>query len=1216
MDYCRIFVLLKYQFNRMKQFLSSIILFLLISSKAFGQPGEIDPAFNPMDIGFGNGDGISENGRVYSAMILPNGKIFITGAFEVYNRNATTHIAVLTSDGAPDTSFHSGFNMSSGTPNTAALQNDGKILLGGSFTDYDGFSRNCIVRIHPSGEIDTTFDVGSGIDGVNKKINAIVIQPNGKIIIAGEFTSYNGVTRNRIARLNPDGSLDMTFNTSGSGLNGTVYSLAIDGNQGIIVGGNFTTCYGISQNGITYLDGTTGSVNTSFNSGSGAGGNVNIHSIMIQPNGKVLLGGGFTSYNGVAKNGIVRLNQNGTIDGSFDFVSQVTGSMVISEIAMQSDGQIICVVNNAFGGKWISRLSQNGIEDSTFVSGADVWFNLNFVTVQADDRILTGGYNPMFNGSTFSKSQNGITRLNLNGSWDNTFNGGTGFNKRVFSTAVQPDGKILVGGDFTRYNGKRVGYLARLNQDGGLDSTFVQEDLNGNVRAIAIQPDGKIVIGGEFQVTYSGVIHKVLRLNPDGSRDNTFNAINVGGYEVYTIEVDLTGKILVGSHSDGIDRLNPDGSLDNSFIPASTNFSWFSVYCTYPLSDGKYLVGGSFGPTTPYNPLDQDNIRRLLPTGAFDYSFNQGSGANGGVKSMAVQSDGKIIIGGFFTSYNGNPRNYVARINSNGTIDNSFDSGSGADYWVNSVLLLPNGKIVIGGEFSSFNGVPCKGLIRLNADGSVDSSFNAGSGTDYNVYSLSLINSEVIAGGDFVSYNGIGRNRIMRVLNCPPISVSLTGTNATCNGGNDGAVSTTVTGGTAPYSYSWSSIGVTTQNVANLSAGTYQVTITDSEGCIKSGSVIITEPGVNQTITPITSCNSYTWTQTNQTYTVSGLYSDTLSSASNGCDSIISLDLTITNSTSGTAILTTCDSLLWIDGNTYYTSTNTPTFVLQNAAGCDSTVTLNLTIIPSLPLMIENSFSMPADANSCTGEVAVTVSGNSDFEQNFDNGSQVVTSSGYSLVTNLCAGVHDLHVTDNCGDTLSTTIVIPVDSNYVFNNPFIDSLAQDSLGVILTNCDIYYAGIDTAYIDSIWANGNTVNVIWNIVDSDGSNLDTASYVLNNGNGVYWLQLSVFCPFKSVGEYFTVTEAIYFNNGHVSTAGLIGHKELLFEIYPNPTNDQVHITFSGPEAELTVYDVQGKVVFKNQIQNQEIISLQNFERGVYLFDFSNSNGQSIQRVVKQ
>jgi hypothetical protein len=335
-----------------------------------------------------------------------------------------------------------------------------------------------------------------------------------------------------------------------------------------------------------------------------------------------------------------------------------------------------------------------------------------------------------------------------------------------------------------------------------------------------------------------------------------------------------------------------------------------------------------------------------------------------------------------------------------------------------------------------------------------------------------------------------------------------------------------------------------------------------------------------------------------------------------GCDSTVTLNLTITHSTTGTDVQTACGLYSWINGTTYTTSTNTPTFVLQNTAGCDSTVTLNLTIIPDIPLVIENTFSMPSDANACAGEAAIDLSGNAPFELDFDNGSQIVTSNGYSLITGLCSGVHDLHVTDHCGDTLSVPVVIPVDSNFVFNNPFIDSLALDSLGVTMTNCDIFYNSIDTAYLDSIWATGNTVNVIWNIVDSNGSNFDTTSYVLNNGNGVYWLQLSVFCPNKSTGEYFTVTEAIYFNNGSVSTAGLPDIGKNLFAIYPNPTADQVYVSFSCSEAELTIYDVQGKVVLKEHIQNQETISLKNFEKGTYLFDLKNCLGHSVQRVVKQ
>ncbi len=410
-----------------------------------------------------------------------------------------------------------------------------------------------------------------------------------------------------------------------------------------------------------------------------------------------------------------------------------------------------------------------------------------------------------------------------------------------------------------------------------------------------------------------------------------------------------------------------------------------------------------------------------------------------------------------------------------------------------------------------------------------------------------------------------------------------------------------------------------------------------------------------------TACDSYTWID-GITYTANNNTAQfTLINAA-GCDSIVTLNLIINNSTTSTDVVSTCNSCTWIDGITYtannntaqfiltnaagcdsiitldvtvnstilitetacdsftlnnqtYTTSGTYTQTLTNAAGCDSIITLDLTIIPSVTLTIENTFSLPSEVNSCNGKLAASVSGNPYFELDIDNGTQIVSSSGYSLINNLCPGVHELLISDNCGDTFGTQFVIPIDSNYIFNNPFIDSLAQDSLGITLTNCTIYYAGIDTAYIDSIWAIGNTVNVIWNIIDSNGSNFDTTSYVLNNGNGVYWLQLSVFCPTKALGDYFTVTEAIYFENGVVSTANINESSLLYFKLFPNPTTDQVTLQFEGNSATLTIRDAQGKLIQSTEISNNEVVSLKAVQSGIYFFELTTENGTSMPRVVK-
>jgi photosystem II stability/assembly factor-like uncharacterized protein len=263
-----------------------------------------------------------------------------------------------------------------------------------------------------------------------------------------------------------------------------------------------------------------------------------------------------------------------------------------------------------------------------------------------------------------------------------------------------------------------------------------------------------------------------------------------------------------------------------------------------------------------------------------------------------------------------------------------------------------------------------------------------------------------------------------------------------------------------------------------------------------------------------------------------------------------------------------------------------------------------------------NTYSSPTDPNNCLGKLAINAAGVPNYISDIDNGS-TYPHSGYQLVENQCAGVHSILTSDVCANAVSSPFVIPVDSNYVFNNPFINNLAIDSLGNTIEDCDIYYNGIDTAYIDSIFANGNEVTVIWNIIDSNGSNLDTSNYILNNGNGVYYLQLSVFCPNKAIGEYFTVSEAIYFENGWVSTAGIIDLSQSPWvEIYPNPTTGFVTVNSDMNNLELRVIDAQGRLVLTEVDFHQTTISLEPFRSGVYFFQLSSERGTIVERVVKQ
>ena len=710
------------------------LLCILLNKTIHAQPGSIDFSFNTSDIGLSNGDGISVTSlhRVYSSCIQSDGKIMVVGLFSTYNGTSTHSIARLKTNGTLDSSFNEGTG-----PNlsirTIALQSDGKIIIGGEFTSYNGTSRNRIARLNSDGSLDTGFNPGTG---ANLIVSAISVQSDGKVIIGGDFTSYNGTAINRIARLNANGTIDATFNP-GLGVNANVYSTAIQSDGKIIIGGAFTSYNGTAIGRIARVN-TNGTIDATFNS-SGVGANGYINSTSIQSNGKIIIGGWFTSYNGTTRNRIARLNANGTLDGTFN--PGTGANSYIYATSIQSDGKIII-------GGWftsysgtsrnrIARLNSNGSLDATFNPGLGANDNVYTTPIQSDGKIIIGGSFTSYNGTT----RNRVARLNINGTNDLTFNTGTGANGNVYSTAIQSDGKIIIGGDFTLFNGASLNRIARLNTNGTLDLTFTPDTgANNTISAIAIQSDGKIIIGGAFTSYNGNPISGIARLNNNGTLDSGFNPSANGG-SGKTISIQSDGKIIIGGLS--VKRLNTDGTIDATF---NQGFGPNAIVNSTSIqSDGKILIGGFF---TSYNGTAINRIARINTNGTLDTTFNLGAGTNGAVGSTYIQSDGKIIIGGGFTFYNGTYSNAIARLNADGTLDATFNGASGGS----PLSIQSDGKIIIGGR------------KRLNTDGTLDATFNSGTGASGTVYSTAIqSDGKIIIGGNFTSYSGIGRNRVLRI---------------------------------------------------------------------------------------------------------------------------------------------------------------------------------------------------------------------------------------------------------------------------------------------------------------------------------------------------------------------------------------------------------------------------------------------------------------------
>ena len=371
---------------------------------------------------------------------------------------------------------------------------------------------------------------------------------------------------------------------------------------------------------------------------------------------------------------------------------------------------------------YLSTLSSSGGIDSSFAYGSGFDADANSVAIQSDGKILVGGEFTSYNGTSANK----IIRLNSDGSIDTSFIYGTGFDNDVTSIAIQSDGKILVGGYFFTYNGTFANRIIRLNSDGSVDTSFVigtgfDSDVDST---IVIQSDGKILVGGSF-TDYNGTpANYIIRLNSDGSVDTSFVTGTGFDSSVFSIAIQSDGKIVVGGYfwtyngtsANKIIRLNSDGSRDTSFV-TGTGIDGFQIVQSIAIqSDGAILVGGDF---SSYNGTSAKKIIRLNSDGSVDTSFSTGSGFHGyaAVYSIAIQSDGKIVVGGGFHSYNGTPANYIIRLNSDGSVDTSFVYGTGLNGYTKSFAIQSDGKIVVAGQFQSYNGTSANFIIRLNSDG-------------------------------------------------------------------------------------------------------------------------------------------------------------------------------------------------------------------------------------------------------------------------------------------------------------------------------------------------------------------------------------------------------------------------------------------------------------------------------------------------------------------
>lgn len=396
---------------------------------------------------------------------------------------------------------------------------------------------------------------------------------------------------------------------------------------------------------------------------------------------------------------------------------------------------------------------------------------------------------------------NRIIRVNQDGSVDTRFNIGSGFNARVTALIHTNDGSgdIVVGGQFSTYQGEIANYIVRLNDDGSIDDLFsagdgfsVGSSLITTIRSFAIADDGTgdLYVGGWF-FEYNGTRAKgIVRLDRDGSLDETFVSgeglgvfgdpnIDLYGADVIATVGDGSGDVYVTGTFTSYDtnatgnllRLNSDGSVDTSFNSGSAFDSTIEIVKSMQVANdgsGDLYVGGSFG---SYNGTSTTTIVRINNDGSIDTAFGTGSGFNGEVRSIALSNDGSgdVYAAGSFSSYRANMVSNIVRINSDGSYDGNFSTAAGFDSDIDTIALSTEGSIqlyIAGAELAQYADHGFNYVARLDSAAAIDTTFNVGAGFNDRVVDASPSrdgSGDIYACGPFTRYNGQSVNGLVRL---------------------------------------------------------------------------------------------------------------------------------------------------------------------------------------------------------------------------------------------------------------------------------------------------------------------------------------------------------------------------------------------------------------------------------------------------------------------
>lgn len=781
-----------------------------------------------------------------------------------------------------DDGFHGDNTRFNNAISAIRYQPNGKMVVGGKFDKYYGYDYGRILRLHQNGELDTSFHVGIGF---NNEVTDIALLPNGKMIVVGNFTSYNGQSVNRIARLNTDGSIDPTF-ISGSGFQNKALTVDVSSSGRIVVGGIFGSYNGVNSANIAVLnsDGSyfSGFVPTAAYTSAG------FQKVKFIGGDSILVSGYFTNYNASGRQFFIRFTNTGVHDLSFDFGMPngfPTSSIGVTDFEIDSLNGHIYVA-----GARVMRCYFDGSQDNSFYQypygpfyELEISDNALFLSGGAasgiQKRTLDGYVDNNFSAPISSYFQHdGDSTLHIpgNGSLSisayseggtyipESFMSFTGSNSSIIEAKGNPDGKIYIRSN--GYNGVTTGGLCRLLQNGELDPTF-NMPTSISVADFVLLPNAKLIISSwEWsQGTSTGTMK---RINADGTLDPTFNLVNTSfESSLRNLVVQPDGKILYAiwdniNNIRSINRINPDGSEDLSFT-SITYGSDFFIEDIELRSDGKIFVALSS------NSFGNQQVRLI-------YAYEANGVEDNSLFTNVLSSDGKKVYDIYFDEadtmfvlgqiklVNGisigfpNENRLLKFLPMTDSLDPAFSTSFYA--YVSTATLSdfrllpePNGIMhVIGNSLE--NGVYSNHWTKRMPDGNWDPNFipllnNIGNLTEAKVEGgfLDGIGNTILF-GDFSYHTGFKKNNICRVLGASSMDPCLYFQGAFTNiseiscSNPIGSMEAQGYYGMAPYNYVWDNGLGTQQSIVSDTTGIFICTVSDANSCTDEISILFSGP--------------------------------------------------------------------------------------------------------------------------------------------------------------------------------------------------------------------------------------------------------------------------------------------------------------------------------------------------------------------------------------